>query len=60
MLIMLTTNGSGPRNEWRKLSAVGGHWVPDCSVKKEFSSIEGMRGNNIKDALCHLAVFPLS
>ena len=32
---MLSTNGSGPGNEWRQSCTVGGHGVPDCGVEKE-------------------------
>ena len=58
MFIMFSTDGSSSRNDRGKLSAVGSHRMPDCCVKKEFSSIKCVRGNYIKDALRHLAVFP--
>jgi hypothetical protein len=32
--------------------------MPNCGVEKELCSIKGMRGNNIKDTLLHLVVFP--
>ena len=58
MLVVFTTDGGGAGNEWRQPGAVGGHGVSDRGVEKEFSGIEGVRGNHIEDALCHLAVFP--
>ena len=58
VFVMLSIDGSGPRDERGKPCTVGGHGVPDCCIEKEFSSIKGVRGNNIQDALRHLAVFP--
>ncbi len=57
MFIMLTTNSSGSGDEWGKLSTVRRHGVSNCGVEKEFSCVKGVRGDSIKDAFLHLAVF---
>ena len=58
MFVMFATDGSCSRNDWSKLSAVGCHGMPDCGVKKEFSGIYGVGGNDVQNALFHLAIFP--
>ena len=58
MLVMFATDGSSTGDEGGKFGAVGGHGVPNSCIEKEFSCIKGVRGDNIQDALFHLAVFP--
>ena len=58
MFVMFATDGSCSRNDRGKLSAVGCHGMPDCGVKKEFSGIKGVGGNDVQNALFHLAIFP--
>ena len=55
--VMLPMKGGGARCGGGKPNTVGGHWVPYCRIKQEFSRIERMRGYDIKDALLHLCVF---
>ena len=58
VFVMFTIKASRARDEWSQLGAVGGHGVPNSCIEKEFSCIKGVRGDNIQDALFHLAVFP--
>ena len=57
VFVMFATDCSSTRNDRSQLCAVGCHRMPDSGVEKEFSGIEGVRGNDVQDALLHLAIF---